>query len=81
MKPLLAMRHYVAYHGTRRVEVDAYTFITAQQVAAELLGTKRVHDVQMFEDQAPKGNNLWITFTVPVTHKVKREHWKIVGSW
>lgn len=28
-----------------------------------------------------KGNNLWITFTVPVTHKVKREHWKIVGSW
>jgi hypothetical protein len=54
MKPLLTMRHYVAYHGTRRVEVDAYTFITAQQAAAELLGTKRVHDVQMFEDKAPR---------------------------
>ena len=54
MKPLLSMKHFVAYHGTRRVEVDAYTFITAQLIAAELLGTKRVHDVQLFEDQAPR---------------------------
>ena len=54
MKPLLAMKHYIAYHGTRRVEVEAYTFITAQLIAAELLGTKRVHDVQMYEDQESK---------------------------
>lgn len=54
MKPLLSMHHYVAYHGTRRVEVDAYTFITAQQVAAELLGTKRVNDVELRETPAPK---------------------------
>jgi riboflavin synthase len=56
MKPLLTMKHFVAYHGTRRVEVDAYTFITAQLIAAELLDTKRVHDVQMYEDQEPKHN-------------------------
>jgi hypothetical protein len=54
MKPLLTMHHYVAYHGTRRVEVDAYTFITAQQVAAEVLGTKRTRDVQLIETPAPK---------------------------
>ena len=54
MKPLLAMKHYVAYHGTRRVEVEAYTFITAQLIAAELLDTKRVHDVQLVECQEPK---------------------------
>ena len=28
-----------------------------------------------------KGNNIWITFAMPVSHKVNREHWKIVGSW
>ena len=54
MKPLLSMHHYVAYHGTRRVEVEAYTFITAQLIAAELLDTKRVNDVELRETPAPK---------------------------
>jgi hypothetical protein len=54
MKPLLSMHHYVAYHGTRRVEVEAYTFITAQLIAAELLDTKRVNDVQLIECQEPR---------------------------
>ena len=28
-----------------------------------------------------KGNNVWITIVEPLTNKVRREHWKISGSW
>src|SRR5437868_5496621 len=28
-----------------------------------------------------KGDDLWISVTVPVTHKTVRDHWKVVGSW
>ena len=26
-------------------------------------------------------DNIWISTTMPVTHKVVRDHWKISGSW
>jgi hypothetical protein len=26
-------------------------------------------------------DNVWIVTTVPVTHKVIRDHWKVSGSW
>jgi hypothetical protein len=28
-----------------------------------------------------KGEDLWISFTKPLTNQVVRDHWKVVGSW
>ena len=49
------MKHYAAYidNPNRRVEVDAVNYIAAQHQAAILLGTKRVHDVQLIECTEP----------------------------
>jgi hypothetical protein len=32
-------------------------------------------------DAEVEKDNVWIITTVPVTHRVIRDHWKVTGSW
>ena len=32
-------------------------------------------------DGRVRGSDIWITSELPVTHKQKQDHWRIIGSW
>jgi hypothetical protein len=36
--------------------------------------------IQVYDGRV-RGSDIWITFEVPVSHKQKQDHWRIIGSW
>jgi hypothetical protein len=54
--PNESLRHWTCYLNgyAQRVEVEAYDYATAQSIAAELLGTRRVRSICMIEKARPK---------------------------